>query len=565
MVSCLKNRILPALAAVCAFVSAASAETLYNGITLSSPWPPRDVSVAEMSAHKPIPVPPYLRSPPSVVPIDVGRQLFVDDFLVGSSSLKRVHHVPDLYEKNHVYGNMVFSGGVFYDPQEKLFKIWSHGSGTSYATSRDGIKWVGAHVVLPVKTDSQTAWMDLDDKDPKRRYKLIRSVAGGDECVGVLYFSENGTDWGSPVRRTPTWGDRSTIFYNPFRKVWVFSIRSSGGGRARRYFECKDMAKDPLWGADGGKANGTAVPWAYSDSLDVPRADNKTVSQLYNLDCAGYESIMIGLFTVWRGYAEGRRDKINQVYIGYSRDGFHFTRPDRRPFCPISTAIADWNGANVQSAGGGCIVVGDKLYFYFSGRGRSWETGLGILRRDGFTSMDADASEGALTTRSVSFKGKYLFVNVDVPDGELRCEVVGGGPAYSKENCVPITGDTTIQRVTWKGADDLAPMSGKPVQIKFYLKKGSLYSFWVSPDESGASYGYIAGGGPGYTSHVDTVGMAAKAKPEPEGPYVASLPAVIPSLFPEEEAPLAGAEPVKIESESPLSPEVKPKTETPEE
>ena len=34
----------------------------------------------------------------------------------------------------------------------------------------------------------------------------------------------------------------------------------------------------------------------------------------------------------------------------------------------------------------------------------------------------------------------------------------------------------------------------------------SLYSFWVSPDKSGASYGYVGGGGPGFTGAIDTVG-----------------------------------------------------------
>jgi hypothetical protein len=33
-----------------------------------------------------------------------------------------------------------------------------------------------------------------------------------------------------------------------------------------------------------------------------------------------------------------------------------------------------------------------------------------------------------------------------------------------------------------------------------------LYSFWVSPDRSGASYGYVAAGGRGFTGSRDTVG-----------------------------------------------------------
>jgi hypothetical protein len=36
-----------------------------------------------------------------------------------------------------------------------------------------------------------------------------------------------------------------------------------------------------------------------------------------------------------------------------------------------------------------------------------------------------------------------------------------------------------------------------------------LYSFWVSPNESGASMGYVAAGGPGFIEHRDTTGLEA--------------------------------------------------------
>jgi mannose-1-phosphate guanylyltransferase len=50
-------------------------------------------------------------------------------------------------------------------------------------------------------------------------------------------------------------------------------------------------------------------------------------------------------------------------------------------------------------------------------------------------------------------------------------------------------------------------LAGKKVKFKFYLTNGSLYSFWVSPDKSGASYGYIAAGGIGFDGYKDTKGV----------------------------------------------------------
>src|SRR5689334_22722391 len=62
-------------------------ETLYNGITLGQPWPPQWRFADEHPT-----LPPYLTDRPAVVPIDVGRQLFVDDFLIEQTTLARTFH-----------------------------------------------------------------------------------------------------------------------------------------------------------------------------------------------------------------------------------------------------------------------------------------------------------------------------------------------------------------------------------------------------------------------------------------------------------------------------------------
>src|SRR5262249_37441618 len=86
-------------------------QTLYNGIRLPSPWPPRIGNVP----RDPV-VPAYLTSPPTVIPMDVGRQLFVDDFLVAETNLQRTHHLPSYHASNPVLTEgMVFSDGVWYD------------------------------------------------------------------------------------------------------------------------------------------------------------------------------------------------------------------------------------------------------------------------------------------------------------------------------------------------------------------------------------------------------------------------------------------------------------------
>src|SRR3954465_9817697 len=124
---------------------------LYNGIRLPEIWPPRDVQ----PSNDALPTPPYLLAPPAIVPIDVGRQLLVDDFLVETTDLRRSFHRPEYYSHNPILKAdkrwefsdgvgkvMPYSDGVFFDPADNLFKMWYAGVGaTLYATSVDGVHW----------------------------------------------------------------------------------------------------------------------------------------------------------------------------------------------------------------------------------------------------------------------------------------------------------------------------------------------------------------------------------------------------------------------------------------
>ncbi len=211
---------------------------------------------------------------------------------------------------------------------------------------------------------------------------------------------------------------------------------------------------------------------------------------------------------------------MNEIGVGFSRDGFQWERPTRgngdEAFISASNSPDAWDGYNTQSAGGGFMVVGDELWFYFSGRSERKpesgiaSTGLAKLRRDGFYSMDASSTEGTLTTRPIQFSGDRLFVNVNNPQGELRVEILdsNGDPIgpYTKANSIPVSIDKTLHEIQWNGAADLSSLAGQAVQFRFHLTDGELYSFWVSSEATGASGGYVAAGGPGFTDDVDTVG-----------------------------------------------------------
>lgn len=541
---------LSPLGARVALPAAPAAEVLYNGITLGSPWPPRLNYPNEHPVR-----PPYLTDPPAVVPIDVGRQLFVDDFLIEKTTLNRAHHRPTYHPANPVlrpetpwerrdeYSErtrtpanptaMPFSDGVFFDPRDRLFKMWymaGYSMTTCLATSEDGITWrrptfdvvAGTNIVDAGQRDSNTVWLDQLETDPRKRYKM---AIWHDHAL-MLYVSPDGVHW-TTIGNSGRTADRSTFFQNPFRNVWAFSLRADQSAmqvssRYRKYWEAPRFETAINWNAVA------PVSWVKADSLDRPRPGIAAAAELYTLDCVAYESLLLGLFSVWRGESDVR-EKINEITVGYSRDGFHWHRPDRQTFLPVSEEPGQWNWANVQSAGGCCLVVNDRLYFYVSGReGRPGtnspgvcSTGMAILRRDGFVSMDWDpaarvvrgdgqSDTGTLTTRPVRFSGGHLFVNADAAGGELRVEILDQQDRtlepFSAARCVPIEGDGTRQQVRWD-AGTLKNLAGQAVRFRFHVRRrGRLYAFWVSPSPSGESRGYPAAGGPEFSGPIDSRG-----------------------------------------------------------
>ena len=63
-------------------------EKLYNGIEIPAAWPPRNMDDHSL---RDLPV-PYLTKPPKVIDISVGRQLFVDDFLIDETTMEKRFH-----------------------------------------------------------------------------------------------------------------------------------------------------------------------------------------------------------------------------------------------------------------------------------------------------------------------------------------------------------------------------------------------------------------------------------------------------------------------------------------
>lgn len=380
----------------------------------------------------------------SPIAVDVGRQLFVDDFLISECSLSRTSHAAQIHEHNPVLTPETalemndglrpvacpFDDGVFYDPRDRLFKMWYHAGwfdGVAYATSEDGLNWQrpdldiqpGTNRVLArraeYRRDGATVWLDSDAKDPAERFKMFVYFRTKEGEGGHVYTSPDGIHWNERARTSPC-GDNTCFYLDPFRKKWIYSIRSYNQyGRVRSYWADADFIQGWSWPKNG------PVEWLRTDALDMPDPELGYAPQLYKFSAVAYESLMMGVFAIFKGppnelaSKEGVPKTIDMT-VGFSRDGFHWNRLDHKPFLACSRIPGTWNRGYLHSAGGICLVVRDKLHFYFGAfsgvspksgsdiySGAS--TGLAILRRDGFASLDAGNRSGTVTTKPILFRG----------------------------------------------------------------------------------------------------------------------------------------------------------------
>ncbi len=478
----------------------------------------------------------------------VGRQLFLDDHLLEYRSLRRKWLAPHPRPENPVLSPTTerdlnggrcpvaapFDDAIVYDAESGQWRVW-YMSGwfdrTSMRISADGVSWNGSAprelAGLDYEDDGRMIQRDgvsicRDYTDTEAGYRMLRWVRrrtrefGPDDLPahsrpvlsegGEIYSSHDGEHW---LHEGPSGlcGDNTTFFYDPFRRKWVFSLRTHLGpyGRGRGWHEGDDFDAAARW------SENEVVPWVGSHGFGAaPAVGDLPTPEIYKVTCMPYESAMLGVFAVYRGptnhYAEARgQPKIIDLYLGISRDGYHYAVAPK-PFLASSLVPDAWDYGYLHMVNGGIIPHGDETRIYYTGFSgvspalghhmyAGGSMGLATLRRDGFCALTAGPEgSGVVRTKPLTVQGSHLFANICTGGRDAVATVTDLDTGAIETHTIAAGVDSTRHSIRLGGTADSADRNPRHVIVMFRIFEGAeLYSFWFS-DESGSSGGYAAGG-----------------------------------------------------------------------
>jgi hypothetical protein len=475
----------------------------------------------------------YFRGEP--LRIGNGIQLLLDDYAVEDrwkltrNTASVVKHMgnPVLVQDKPWEDSMGGYPGVLFDEKMGKFRMWYQCFNLSnyfsregpeyfvgYAESEDGFHWVkpqlegfpfGPYARTNIVTSGrggrrasgQQVIFNPDQSDPKRRFVMIYT---GREQIDIAY-SPDGFHWDIVDKALVNYKPDSPnhIVWVEEEKLWYLYLRPAI--RPTGTFSIPEGLRHTnrrLAVSTSPDLNNWTMPRTifYPDERDDPDYDCVFVFRRHGVFIAFY-SVM----------HQEKGSSENEMYIAVSRDGIHFERTwDRRPFIPRGPE-GSYDHGQVEGGSTPPLDVGPNMLIYYTaspdGQGR-WDSEVGVavarLRRDRFIGQFAGDQTGYLLTRQFVIEGNRLLLNcsalpipyqsadcgiwveiLEAPNLQTREGLWGRTvPGFGIEDCDRIVADSFGYAVTWRGRSDLSALRGRPVYLRFKMKKAELFGFQVA-------------------------------------------------------------------------------------
>ena len=418
-----------------------------------------------------------------------------------------------------------FYGTVLHDGAK--FRMWyypvSHGDtkiGLSqgpvcYAESDDGIQWTkpvlnqieykgttkNNAIRLPENTiEGVNVIRDLDDPDPRRRYKMVYNPHDGRKFTIQTATSPDGIHWTTPASYPKDeFLEQAGFFkHNGLYLVHGQALElGEGGGQRGRQGYVWISTDFEHWLDEMAEAFALSEP---QDAAD--RGLTKPYDQVHlGVGAASFGNVVVGLYGLWHNYPGDRSRKIPNSWFGHektscdlglvvSNDGIHFREPVKghvyisRAESPVTSAEGKTYPTILIQASG-ILNVGDETRIYH-GRWRNavygddyWgEVALATLARDrwGALGLYPGESEGTVWSAPITLPadGCQVLLNAKGADC-MRAEIATDRfellEAYSGDNSGTAGQTSGLEcPLTWP-AGDLTPLGGKTVRLRIHLER----------------------------------------------------------------------------------------------
>ena len=371
-----------------------------------------------------------------------------------------------------------------------------------------------------------TIFVDPNAKSPSQRYKMVVKLTPpakdtSDSGLKPLplrkgkygFTSPDGIRWTRVTGRLGTSGDGG---FRPFWDARVGSyvaysrVKTFDDPRQKDYYRRVYNNRRTGWHSRflrlGRSTSDDFLHWSKEsivmapDAIDEAHSDAPNRVDFYSIPVFKYTpDIYIALpsiYSHWKAFVkeDGRLAQLPgtiDVQLATSRDGIRWNRaPGRRPFIRLGPQGSFWSGM-VFARSPLAFRDGNDLHFFFEGwdkahndpaRTRPPVWGRAVLRVDGFISADAAYTGGELTTRTLTFSGKQLQLNVATGAGGIvRVEIQddAGQPleGFGADDADEINGNYLQIKASWKGSSNVASLAGKNIRLRFQMRDASLYSF----------------------------------------------------------------------------------------
>jgi len=396
-----------------------------------------------------------------------------------------------------------------HDGKVWMFRMSHYGSGTGRThlfVSGNGINFIAPDLGLIGNRDSKYKNVIINhtpcggrffkdtnpNVNPEERFKFTGWVS---QRGIYLYLSPDGIHW----RRNETCmlplvsGGGCETFWDDQRGVYINLLKRDGSyntgdypaaGRGAILFETREVTKAwPFNKVANPYYEGWAFPAPTGEGITVMGPDlfNTNNGHIFRTRAVKYEwaEDTYVAFLARNGHTE----------LAVSRNGlaWHiYDGDDDAPYISRKFGTEKW----IQD---GLIRRGDEIWQYLNAlEGKVIRFSQ---RLDGFVSIDAGESPGALITRPFVFEGSELVINANVK-GSMKIAILnlagrevhgfnmgladapkGDVQGYGLGQCDPIKGDSVRHVVTWKGSSDVSNLEGEVVRLRFEMEDAKLYAF----------------------------------------------------------------------------------------